>query len=414
MVNQNGLKCPKCNHVIDINDALYKKIELEIEIKHQKEIETKRIEYKNALSELDKKASLLEQQKAEFNQRINDEVNQKLKLEQNKLSIELKKKFDLEYSEEKAILEKELREKSEQVRELNKSRAEIERLKREKDETESRIRAETEKALNQKLQEEREKINKSADDRNEMRLREKDIQLKQIQEQLIIAQKKAEQGSMQLQGEAQELAIEEWLKANFPFDFIKEVKKGQYGADCIQEIHTRDSKACCKIVFESKRTKEFNNDWINKLKTDMQNSKADIGIIVTEVMPKDMPKAGLKNGIWICSFEEFKILTPVLRESLISIDKINKSNENKSDKVNLLYNFLTSNELNQYVESIIEGFTIMKTELNKEKEYIQKSWAKREKQIENIQNSAIKIIGSIEGIAGDKFKIQSLEHKYLD
>ena len=173
---------------------------------------------------------------------------------------------------------------------------------------------------------------------------------------------------MQLQGEVQELAIEEWLADSFLLDTINEIKKGALGADCLHIVNTREKENCGLIYYESKRTKTFQPAWIEKFKTDIREKNADVGVLVTESMPLDMSSLGLKDGIWICSFEEFPNLSVVLRDSIIKLSNVVDSQENKGDKMELLYNYLTGNEFKLQVEAIVEGFTQMKQTLNLKKE----------------------------------------------
>src|SRR5690606_27252105 len=146
----------------------------------------------------------------------------------------------------------------------------------------------------------------------------------------------------QLQGEVMELAIEEYLSKTFPLDTIDEIKKGATGADCVQIVNTREEQNCGTIYYESKRTKAFQPTWIEKFKNDIRTKKADIGVLVTEVMPSDMDRMGMKEGVWICTFEEFKGLSAVLRQSIIQLNQAVQSQENKGDKMSMLYDFLTS------------------------------------------------------------------------
>ena len=206
---------------------------------------------------------------------------------------------------------------------------------------------------------------------------------------------------MQLQGEVQELAIEEWLTEQFPQDTIEEIKKGQRGADCLQIVNNGAHQNCGSIYYESKRTKSFQPIWIGKFRDDIQEKNANIGVLVTEAMPKGMDRLGLKEGIWICSFDEFKGLCTVLRESVIQINNAVGAQENKGDKMNMLYDFLTSNEFRLQIEAIVEGFTQMKSDLEREKLSMQRMWKKREKQIEKVLLNTGNMYSSIEGIAGD-------------
>ena len=420
MTNQTTIKCPNCGTEIDINEVLYHQLENKYKNEHlaekkklEAEIEAKRKEYKTHLDSLKVKEEEFKEQKEKFEEEIKKATQIQLKAERVKLQENLRKEILDEQSESMALLQKQLEEKSNQVKELNVAKAQIGQLQREKEEMESAIMAKAELALNEKLKLEKEKIQKATDEQNELKLRQKDEQLRQLQEQLQIAQRKAEQGSMQLQGEVQELAIEEWLKEKYPFDTIDEVKKGARGADCMQIVHTRESQNCGKIYYESKRTKDFQKSWIEKFKADMREKGADIGVLVTDVMPSDMQRIGLYEGIWICSFEEFKGLSAVLREQIIKIHHAMKSQENKTDKMSLLYGFLTSNEFKMQIEAIVEAFTTMQSDLDSEKRSMQRIWKQREKQIEKVLDNTINMYGSIRGIAGNAIgNIKALELEY--
>lgn len=336
-------------------------------------------------------------------------------MEKQKLQETIKKELEEEQSESISLLKKELDEKSIQVKELNKSKVEIVKLKREKDEIESKVKADSELALNQRLKEEKEKMQKSLDETNELKFRQKEEQLKQLQEQLQIAQRKAEQGSMQLQGEVQELAIEEYLTDKYPFDVIEEIKKGARGADCVQVVHTREVQNCGKIYYESKRTKDFQKTWIEKFKADMRDKGVDLGVLVTQALPTDLDRMGLVDGVWVCTFEEFKGLSTVLRDSIIKIHHAKKSDENKADKMSLLYGYLTSTEFSMQIEAIVEGFTTMQTDLDTEKRSMARIWKQREKQIDKVLENTIGMYGSIKGIAGNAIgNVQALELPYSD
>jgi hypothetical protein len=312
-------------------------------------------------------------------------------------------------------MQKELLEQSEKLKDLSRSKAEIERLKREKDELKESVLADAERILNQKLIEEKEKIRKFEQDRNELAFKELHKQLDDQKKLTEEMKRKQEQGSMQLQGEVQELAIEEWLAANFPLDSIEEIKKGARGGDCIQTVNTRSRQNCGTIYYESKRTKDFQSSWIEKFKSDIRDKGANLGVLVTEVLPSDMDRVGLKDGIWICTYDEFKGLCKVLRESIIQISNAIVTQENKGDKMGLLYNFLTGNTFRLQIEAIVEGFTQMQTDLDSEKRAMQRIWKMREKQLEKVISNTIDMHGSIKGIAGNAIQeIKLLDMPYND
>jgi hypothetical protein len=222
--------------------------------------------------------------------------------------------------------------------------------------------------------------------------------------------RKAEQGSMQMQGEVQELLLEELLKTSFPFDQISEVGKGVRGADCIQLVRNSLGQEAGKIIYESKRTKDFNQEWIDKLKADMRSQSADIAVIVTQTFPKELDRFGEKDGVYICSFQEVKSVALLLRNAILKIHDTKKSQVNKGDKMSFLYDYLTSNEFSEQWKAVGEGFRQMRSSIQKERDAMEKLWKAREKQLEKVLLNAMHIKGSIEGIAGaDAIHLDLLE-----
>ncbi|HVW61679.1 MAG TPA: DUF2130 domain-containing protein, partial [Puia sp.] len=271
--------------------------------------------------------------------------------------------------------------------------------------------AEMELSVQRRLQEERTRLTeeirhletqKTAARENEHQLKIKELE-KQLDDQKKLAEemkRKAEQGSMQLQGEVQELALEQLLRSSFPFDEVSEVGKGIRGADCIMTIRNNYGQECGRIIFESKRTQSFSPEWIEKLKADMRSQSAHVAVIVTQTMPKDMECFGERNGVWICSFSEVRALTYVLRDGIIRVFNAARSQEKKGDKMELLYNYLTSGEFSEQWKAIREGFLSMKQSIQKERDTMERLWKAREKQLEKVLLNAAHVRGSIEGIAG--------------
>ena len=393
--------CPHCGNEIDVNEALYKQLSVEMDVEFNKRVDEKQKEFEKKLNELKKEKESIEKQKTEMLEAIDNGVKEKMSVEKLNLEKKLRNQLEEEKSDEIKSYQDQLQQKTEEAREYNKTKAELSRVNREKDELHDKLLAESEEKLNIKLEEEKGKIRKTMENSIELKLNDKQRIIDQLSEQLKEAQRKAEQGSMQSQGEVQELAIEDWLKTNFPLDEINEIKKGERGADCLQIINTRTGSNCGSIYYESKRTKDFSKIWIEKFKADMRNKKAVFGVLVTDAMPKEMDRMGQKDGIWICTYEDFKALCFVLRESVILLYTASQNQENKGDKMSLLYTYLTGSEFRMQVEAIVEGFTQMHTDLMSEKRSMEGIWKKREKQIEKVLLNTNHMYGSIRGIAGN-------------
>jgi hypothetical protein len=410
MEKENNINCPNCGFAIDVNDLVYHQMEEEL----KKEFSAKQAQERLKLT---KEAELLQKQLVEFeekkkreNELFQDKLNQKVKEEKEHIEKRLRLQLETEQQDQIKLMQNELNQKQEQLKELNRTKAEIEQLKREKDMVKEQTLMEAEKALSTKLNEERDKIKKLEHDRTELTIKELQKQLEDQKRLTEEMKRKQEQGSMQLQGEVQELAIEEWLMSQFPLDTIDEIKKGARGGDCVQIVNTRTKQNCGTIYYESKRTKDFQPSWIEKFKTDIRIKGANIGVLVTDVYPSDMQRMGLKDGIWICSYEEFKGLCKVLRESIVQLDSALATQENKGDKMSLLYDFLTSNTFRMQIEAIVEGFSQMQSDLDSEKRAMQRIWKTREKQIEKVITNTIDMYGSIKGIAGNAIgEIKALE-----
>jgi len=345
---------------------------------------------------------------------------QQIKTEKEKLQLQLeesiRKTISSDYENKLRMLEQNNKDNEEKLREARQQQ--IEFLKKEQELKNKEI--ELELSVQKRLQSEREKLSedirkleeqKAAAKETEMQLRMRELE-KQLEDQKKLAdemRRKAEQGSMQLQGEVQELALEEMLRSAFPFDMITEVGKGVKGADCVQIVRNSIGQECGQIIYESKRTTAFANDWVEKLKTDMRNLGADVAVIVTRTMPKDMDCFGIKDGVWICSFSEVRALAAVLRDGIVRVFTTARSNENKGDKMHLLYNYLNSNEFAEQWKAIREGFMSMKLSIQKERDAMEKLWKAREKQLEKVLLNAAHIRGSIEGISGTDVNLNLLE-----
>ena len=415
MERETKIECPNCGTEINVNEILYHQLEDDFKKRYTAQLAEEKKKYDAELDLLNAQKEEFEKKKQKENELFQEKLQSKLKEERQIIEKQLKIKLTEEQSEQVAIMQKELLEQSEKLKELSRSKAEIERLKREKDEMKENVMAEAERSLNQKLSEEKEKIRKSEQDRNELAIKELQKQLEDQKRLTEEMKRKQEQGSMQLQGEVQELAIEEWLAASFPLDTITEIKKGVRGGDCIQTVNTCTRQNCGTIYYESKRTKDFQPSWIEKFKSDIRDKSANIGVLVTEVLPSDLVRMGLKDGIWICTYDEFKGLCKVLRETIIQISNAMVSQENKGDKMVLLYDFLTSNTFHMQVEAIVEGFTQMQADLDSEKRAMQRIWKMREKQLEKVINNTIDMHGSIKGIAGSAIQdIKQLDLPYTD
>ena len=401
------VKCPHCGNKFspeeaiqhDLRERLEKEFELKLQTntkalvsKIQQEEQTKfksqvqRLEQDRKVKELrlkqfeDQSISLLEQEQKlkEREGRLEHEMKKRL-LEREKLITEHAEKNAME----KALLEVRQREiKLERDREL------LDVMMK------KRVIEETEKA------------------REEERMKSAELQKKLDDQSRLINEmkRKTDQGSMQMQGEVQELAIEEYLTITFPRDIVEEISKGKRGADCVHIVRDHYDNECGRILYESKRTKNFSNEWIAKMKDDMRLEQAAVGVIVSEALPDGITRFGAVDGIWVCSFADFKALAYLFRNNLARIGEILSSQVNKGEKSQMIYAYVTGNEFRQKLEAVFESYYDMQDDLTKEKALFASQWSKREKKLLRAMENLVSIYGDVRGIAGGAVQeIKALE-----
>lgn len=384
------IRCPNCQHTFAPGDAIREEVE--------KETRAKVIEWQK-------------QKTAEFQAQLEKEKSQV----REQMEIQLRQQLQSDYEIQLQSLTTTNKQNEEKLKEARAQQLEYLRKEQELKAKEEEL----EITLQKKLLAEREsltaEIKKQEDQRISTIETDYQLKLKEMKEQLEAQRKlaeemkrKAEQGSMQSQGEAQELLLEEMLRSSFPFDQIEEVGKGVRGADCIQLVRNPFGQDCGKIIFESKRTKEFAAEWIEKIKNDMRSQGAEVAVIVTQALPKDMSSFGQKDGVWICTFQDVKAVVQLLREAVIRIYNATKSQENKGDKMHLLYDYLNSREFAEQWQAIREGFLSMRNSIQRERDAMEKLWKQREKQLEKVLLNAAHIRGSIEGISGSDVDLNLL------
>lgn len=401
-----NIKCPQCSHEFPLEEALNDELKEAID-KEKNELRQQMVDYKKAKDEELKRAA------ADFQLKLQSE----LKKQQEETESAIRKTTQADFEARLLALQESNREQEEKLKLSRQKELEFLRLEQELKNREAELDIE----LQKKLQSERTKLAEELRQIEEQKLAVKEteyqLQLKELKKQLEdqknLAEemrRKAEQGSMQLQGEVQELALEELLRASFPFDLVAEVGKGVRGADSILTIRNQVGQECGRIIFESKRAKNFSKDWIEKLKADMRSQGADLAVLVTQTMPDDLDHFGEKEGVWICNFSEVRALVQVLRDSIIKVYNAGRSQENKGDKMHMLYDYLTSHEFSEQWQAIREGFLAMRISIQKERDAMEKLWKSREKQLEKVLLNAAHVRGSIEGIAGsDNISMPLLE-----
>jgi hypothetical protein len=389
----NDIKCPSCGNRFPMEQAVSEEYKKELreqmiaftkkkEDEHARKLQLQEREFEAKLTE--EKRSLQKSLEENIKKNLTQDFENRLKFlqsanEQQEAKLFAARQKELDFlKKEQRLLDKEAELQIELQKQLNEERILL---------AEQISRQEREKSV-------------LKDTEFQMKLRELEKQLEDQKKLADEMRRKADQGSMQLQGEVQELLLEAIIRENFPFDLVEEIRKGAEGADCIQIVRNTSGKECGKIIYESKRARNWNKDWIEKLKADMRNKGADMAILVSQVYPKDMERFGNRDGIWICSYAEVSSVAAVLRNAIMCVADARKSEENKGEKMQMLYSFISGIEFRQQIESIAESFQSMQFSIQREKIQMEKMWKEREKQLQKAFINTVHMYGSMKGILG--------------
>lgn len=409
------MNCPSCGNEINIDEILVAQFEQSIKKDLEAELKNKVSELNKEKAEIKKLSLQLIKEKEELEISIQTKIKSQLLQKEELLKATIRREINEEKSLQLQELENELIAKSTQLRELNATKAQLERLRRDMEEAETRIILQKEKELTERLEAARSTITEQVQQESFLKIKEREKVIEDLKNKLDDAKRKAEQGSMQLQGEIQELEIIELLREFHPYDEISQSKKGANAADILQVVKTHSGAECGKIYYESKRTKSWSNEWVTKFKQDNITTKADILVLVTNALPKNIERYGIIDGVWVCSFRDVKELSLVLRFGLLKLQQVAITQHGKESKMESLYRYLTSEDFKNVFESILEGFKTLQESHSNEKLKMQRLWKEREKVLEKILSNSIEFYGSIKGIAGAAIpEFKSLEFSQVD
>ena len=395
------IKCPNCGSPINVSDVLFHQVQDQLKQDFEARIATKDQEYQaKELKLQEAQNSLIKAQEA-MQEQVDTTVNARLSEQKSKLEASLRAQIDMDKNEQVKALENELNQKSEQVKEFNKTKALVSQLQREKDELKEFIEAESELKFNAMLVQEKEKIRATESEKNKLDVQKRDKLIDDLTKRLEDAQKRLEQGSNKLQGEVKEIELRDYLKQAFPIDAVDDVKNGVRGADVIQVVKNNIGLPIGTILYERKQTLNFSEGWISKLNDDGRTSKVDVCVLVTRAMPKDNNETHLRDGVWVCTFDDLPLLTILLRDGLTKQSAALVVQENKGDKMTMLYDYLLSNDFKNHILGILDAFKKMDKAVRKEKEDMVKRLAERESHIWQAKNSILSFWGRVDGIASD-------------
>lgn len=405
--------CPTCKTEIKLTESLAAPL-----------IESTKREYEQRLAKKDadaakREATLREREEAlsKAQQTIDDQVAEKMRLERNRIAVEEAKKArqalqaDLDQkTRELSDIQALLQQRDAKLAEAQQAQVEVIRKQRELDDAKRELDLTVEKRVQDGLVATREQAKKEAEEALKLKVMEKEQTIASMQKQIEELRRKAEQGSQQLQGEVQELELEALLGATFPRDTIQPIPKGEHGGDVLQIVIGPLGQSCGSILWESKRTKNWSDGWLAKLREDQRTAKAELSVMVSQVLPKGVESFDLVDGVWVVHPRVVLPVAMALRQRLIEVAAARQASEGQQTKMEMIYDYLTGPRFRHRVEAIVEAFSTMREDLDKEKKAITKQWAKREEQIERVMQATVGMYGDLQGIAGKSLKeIEGLE-----
>ena len=416
------IKCPKCNQEIKLTESLAAPL-----------VEATRNRFEQLLAQKDidviqreKEIDLAEEKLVHAKQSLDDQVLLKVKdqliKERTRIIDEETKKAKRAVATDLAQKEKELTElqtvieiNQEKLAEAQSAQANTIKKERELDDARREIELTVEKGIRDKLIETRERAKREAEESLKLNIAEKDQTISSMQSKIEALMKKADQGSQQLQGEVQELDLEENLRREFSLDVIEPIPKGEFGGDVVQRVVSVSGQLCGMILWESKRAKNWSDGWLPKLREDQRAAKADIAVIVSQSLPKGLDTFQTIDGVCVTHPRLVLPVATLLRQSLIEVAQSRQAIQGQQAKSEMVYDYLTSPRFRQRIEAIVEAFSTMQADLEREKKVITKQWAKRDEQINRVMKSTVGMYGDLQGIVGKTLQeIESLELRLLE
>jgi hypothetical protein len=414
--------CPNCKTEIKLTESLAAPLIESTRRQFEQRLAQKDTEIIQREQAMRDKEKQLAEDKRKLDDQVADQVTEQLKVERARVIAEESKKAKLasaaeleNKARELVELQEVLKSRDEKLAEAQKAQAELIKKQRELDDAKRELELTVEKRVQDGLTEVRTLAKKEAEDEQKLKVMEKEQTIAAMQKQIEDLKRRAEQGSQQLQGEVQELELENMLRSKFPFDTIEPVPKGEFGGDVLHRVVGTGGQAGGTILWEFKRTKNWSDAWLVKLRDDQRTAKAEIAVIVSQILPKGVETFEMVEGVWITHPRAALPVAMILRQSLLEIALARQSSEGQQTKTEMVYQYLTGPRFRQRVEAIVEAFSTMQEDLDKERKAIMKQWAKREEQIERVMGATVGMYGDLQGIAGKSLQeIDGLEFSALE
>jgi hypothetical protein len=416
------ITCPNCKTEIKLTESLAAPLIAATRQQFEQQLAQKDNDIAKREQAMRDKEKQLNDAKHKLDDQVADQVAAQLKAERARIIVEESKKAKLASAaelenkvRELGDLQEVLKARDEKLAEAQKAQVELIKKQRELDDAKRELDLTVEKRVQEGLDATRLKAKKEAEDEQRLKVMEKEQTIAAMQKQIEDLKRRAEQGSQQLQGEVQELELENLLRTKFPFDAIEPVPKGEYGGDVLHRVVGAGGQSGGTILWEFKRTKNWSDAWLVKLRGDQRTAKAEIAVIVSQILPKGVETFEMVEGVWVTHPRAALPVAMILRQSLLELALARQTTEGQQTKTEMVYQYLTGPRFRQRVEAIVEAFSTMQEDLDKERKVIMKQWAKREEQIERVMGATVGMYGDLQGIAGKSLQeIEGLDFPALE
>jgi len=416
------LVCPNCQTEIRLTESLAAPLLAATRQQFEQQLAHKDAEALAREAGLRERERQLAEARQTLDARVAAQVEQQLQTERSRLVTEEARKAKLAFAAELTAkghevqaLQELLQSREAKLAEAQRTQAEVIRKQRELDDSRRELELTIEKRVQENLTTVRDLARREVEDALKLKVAEKDETISSMQQKIEELKRKAEQGSQQLQGEVQELELESLLRARFPHDLIEPVAKGEFGGDVLQRVRSPGGLPGGEILWESKRTRHWSDGWLTKLREDQRTAKAEIAVLVSQTLPKGLETFDIVDGIWITSPRALLPVATTLRHTLLQVAMTRQLAEGQQTKTEMVYGYLTGPRFRHRIEAIVEAFSSMREDLDRERKVILKQWAKRETEIERVMNATVGMYGDLQGIAGKSLQeIEGLELPALD
>lgn len=418
---QQTIQCPECGYLVKVTESLAAPLIAEVERKYQQQLRKQEEAIVAREEAVAQGTAELQRQKGEAEKQVAAQVNSRLEAGRKQMVAEEAERARQRVAGELAKQSDALRESEERSRALQdklaaaqQQEADFLRQTRALEDERRELKLQIEKQVQQELAAVREQAQRQAEEKLELKVQEKDDAIQAMRRQIEELKRKAEQGSQQAQGEVLELQAEQQLRTRFPLDEIIAVPKGEFGGDLLHTVRDQAGQTCGSILWEFKRTKEFSKNWLSKLRQDQRAANADLAVLVSQTMPRDVLHFDQMDGIWVSSLGCTLPVAIALRQALIELAHARRAGEGHETKVHQVYAYLTGPQFRHRMNTIAEKFKDMRADLDQERKFLNKQWSKREKQLELVLEASAGIYGDVQGIAGRSIEeIDALEPQML-